>query len=650
MKFGNPAMLLILPAVVGLLSVFLYFAWRKRQKDMGLFVRSRLLANLTVGLKPAVQKWRMALIVASVACLMLALARPQWGFTLEELKQSGLDIVVALDTSKSMSAQDIAPSRMARARLAALELMPLARTDRLGLVAFAGTAFLQCPLTVDDEAYRQSLNLIDVGFIPQGGTALAEAIRISLKAFKEDENNEKVIVLITDGEDHEEGVMGAVEAAEKAGVRIFTIGVGTSQGELIPAKDGKDNGPFVKDEEGNVVKSHLNEALLQRIAKAAQGFYLPLQGANTMDVLYERGLAPLLGQIRIGGIPTAEKRPPRILKHYQERFQWPLGAAIALLLIEIFLPVRMRFKHRIKSPSGAALSKTAAMSSLLIFALSTTATLASTDKALDLYNKGHYPEALKEYQELQKKNPKDGRLPFNAGTTAYQAKDYQRAISELEQATTSQDLTLQENAYYNLGNAYYRYGEKAPEARDKTASWEQAMKSYESALKLNPKDKEAKTNAEFVKKALEELKKQPPQQSQDQNDDKKNQDKKDDSKDQKSSDSRKQDQKQNQPDKDQNSQQDSEKNKSQEQKSDKDQKNTEGQKPDSEKKDNAPQAPAASDQNGKTNQAAQAQNARPDGKMTPQEARQLLDSQKEGEKAMNFVPQQKTKAAGFKDW
>lgn len=650
MKFGNPPMLLILLVVVGLLAVFLFFAWRKRQKDMGLFIRSRLLANLTVGLKPAVQKLRMALIVASVACLLLALARPQWGFTLEELKQSGLDIVVALDTSKSMSTQDIAPNRMARAKLAALELMPLAKTDRLGLVAFAGTAFLQCPLTVDDEAYRQSLNLIDVGFIPQGGTALAEAIRISLKAFKEDENNEKVIVLITDGEDHEEGVMGAVEAAEKAGVRIFTIGVGTPQGELIPTRDEKDNGPFVKDEEGNVVKSHLNEALLQRVAKAAQGFYLPLQGANTMDVLYERGLAPLLGQIRIGGIPTTQKRPPRILKHYQERFQWPLGAAIALLLIEVFLPVRLRFKRRVTSSSGATLSKTAAISSLLVFTLSTAATIASTDKALDLYNKGNYPEALREYQELQKKNPKDERLPFNAGTTAYQAKDYQRAITELEQATTSQDLALQENAYYNLGNAYYRHGETAPDAKEKTGAWEEAMKNYESALKLNPKDKEAKNNADFVKKALEELKKQPPQQSQDQNKDDKNKHKKDDSKDQKSSDSNKQDQKQNQPDKEQKSPQDSEKKPSQEQNQKKDEQSSEGQKPDSEKKEKDEQKPAASDQKGNTNQTAQAQNAKPDGKMTPQEARQLLDSQKEGEKAMNFVPQQKTKAAGFKDW
>ncbi len=549
-----------------------------------------------------------------------------------------------------MGPSGFAPNRMARAKLAALELMPLAKTDRLGLVAFAGTAFLQCPLTVDDEAYRQSLNLIDVGFIPQGGTALGEAIRVALKAFKEDENNEKAIILITDGEDHEEGVTGAVEAAEKAGVHIFTIGVGTAQGELIPIKNEKDSGPFVKDEEGNLVKSHLDEAMLQRIAKGAHGFYLPLKGANTMDVLYEQGLAPLLGQIKVGGIPTNEKRPPRILKHFQERFQWPLGMAITLLIIEIFLPVRLRFKRRMPSRQESRISQITPIASALIILLTATSSLASSDKTLDLYNQGRFSEALKQYQQLQKKHPKDDRLPFNAGTAAYQAKEYERAVTELEQATTSQNLSLQENAYYNLGNAYYRLGEKAADSKEKIGTWENAIKNYESALKLNPQDKEAKSNAEYVRKVLEELKKQPPQKSQDQNKDNQNKDKKDDSKDQKSSNQDKQDQKQNQSDKDQKSQPNSDKKQSQNQESHKDDQSANKQSQDSADKEKASQKPSSSDQKDPASQTEQTQSARPAGTMSPQEARQLLDSQKEGEKAMNFVPHQKNRSSGFKDW
>src|SRR6185295_8691540 len=157
-----------------------------------------------------------------------ALARPQWGFTWEEAKQRGLDIIVAIDTSRSMLATDIAPNRITRAKLAALELMQKAKNDRLGLVAFAGSAFLQCPLTLDEEAFRQSVNALDIDVIPQGGTAISEAITVSLEAYKDSEDNHKIMILITDGEDHEEGVLEAAEEAAKAGMHVFTIGVGTT--------------------------------------------------------------------------------------------------------------------------------------------------------------------------------------------------------------------------------------------------------------------------------------------------------------------------------------------------------------------------------------------------------------------------------------
>src|ERR1051325_5414353 len=151
----------------------------------------------------------MILLVISVGLLILTLAQPQWGFAWEEARQRGLDIIVAVDTSRSMLAEDIAPNRLARAKLAALDLMRLAKHDRLGLVAFAGTAFLQCPLTLDDEAFRQSVNQLEVGIIPQGGTALAEAIETALSAFKDTGDNHRILVLFTDGEDHDSGALDA---------------------------------------------------------------------------------------------------------------------------------------------------------------------------------------------------------------------------------------------------------------------------------------------------------------------------------------------------------------------------------------------------------------------------------------------------------
>jgi Ca-activated chloride channel family protein len=161
-----------------------------------------------------------------------------------------------------------------RAKLAALELMQRARSDRLGLVAFAGTAFLQCPLTVDDAAFRQGVESLDVNTIPQGGTALAEAIETTMTAFKEGDNY-KVLVLMTDGEDHDSGALEAARKAAKEGLRIFTIGIGSAEGELLRIKDAKGRTDYIRDEDGNVVKSHLNETLLRQMAGASEGGFYP---------------------------------------------------------------------------------------------------------------------------------------------------------------------------------------------------------------------------------------------------------------------------------------------------------------------------------------------------------------------------------------
>src|SRR5213596_2147743 len=254
MLFAHPQMLWLLVVTVSLLAWFLWWAWRKKQTLVAQFVQSRLLAQLTVGVSQARQKIRLALIVFAVGGALLALARPQWGFEWEEAKQRGLDIVVAIDTSKSMLAEDIAPNRLARAKLAALDLMQQARSDRLGLVAFAGSAFLQCQLTIDDAAFRQSVEALDVNVIPQGGSALAEAIETASTAFKEADNH-KILVLFTDGEDHDSGALEAAKKAAEAGLRIFTIGIGSVEGEILRIKDAKGRIDYLRDEEGNVVKS-----------------------------------------------------------------------------------------------------------------------------------------------------------------------------------------------------------------------------------------------------------------------------------------------------------------------------------------------------------------------------------------------------------
>ena len=285
-------LLIVLPALV----VFFWWAWRERQRLMTQFIQARLLPGLISGVSPMRIKVRFVLITVAFAFLIIAMARPQWGFDWQESKQKGLDIVVAIDTSKSMLAEDIAPNRLQRAKLAALDLMQQAKSDRLGLVAFAGGAFLQCPLTIDDNAFKQSVETLDVNIIPQGGTALAEAINTSLAAFKEGDNF-KVLVLFTDGEDNDENAVAAAEAAAKEGMKIFTIGIGTSEGELLRVKDAKGRTDYIRDDEGNVVKSRLNEALLQQIAGATEGgFYLPMRGARPFSYRVSIVFAPRMGR------------------------------------------------------------------------------------------------------------------------------------------------------------------------------------------------------------------------------------------------------------------------------------------------------------------------------------------------------------------
>lgn len=344
MRFALPSLLWLL-LLVPLLAGFLGWAWHTKQRLIAQFVQSRLLAQLTVGVSKTRQKVRLVLLVVAVTLVTLALARPQWGFSWEEVSQNGLDIVVAIDTSRSMLAADIPPNRLERAKLAALDLMKLAKNDRLGLVAFAGSAFLQCPLTLDEEAFRQSVAALDVNIIPQGGTAIAETIKAALAAFK-DGDNHKILVLFTDGEDHEAGVLEAAQAASAKGLRVFTIGLGSAAGELIRVPDTKGKLDFIKDESGNVVKSRLNETLLQQIAGSAGGFYLPLRGANTMNLLYERGLAPL----------PKSKFNAKLMQRYHERFYWPLGIAVVLLVGEMFLPER----HKNLRRDGARTSPSAA--------------------------------------------------------------------------------------------------------------------------------------------------------------------------------------------------------------------------------------------------------------------------------------------------
>jgi Ca-activated chloride channel family protein len=421
-------------------------------------------------------------------------------------------------------------------------------------------------------------------------------------------------------------------------------------------KDEKGRTDYIRDDQGNVVKSHLNEGLLQQIAGATDGgFYLPLRGAKTIDTLYERGLAPL---------PKTEGQE-KLIKHYHERYHWPLAAAILLLLVEMLLPERKRERKinregrpnpnaQRRSPplrSGAAqgLRETAGVVSAIVLIALPLLTSASPSTALREYQSGKYDEALKEYQrELQKKSD-DPRLNFNAGAAAYREHKLDEALKHFGSALTARDLKLQEQAYYNLGNTLYRTGEALPDPQKRIESWENAVKQYESAIKLNTNNADAKFNRSFVEKQLEELKKQQ-QQQQKQN---QNKDQKDQQQDKKNDQQQTDQQQKQEENKDQQAKQQQAKN--DQQKKEDQQSQNEAKKQEQEKKEDQQQAKSSGDKSKEkpeeNQEEKQAQQIAAHA-MTPQEARQLLDAQKGDEQILQFAPQgePRSQERALKDW
>ncbi|HEY5621991.1 MAG TPA: VWA domain-containing protein [Pontiella sp.] len=293
--------------------------------------RVRLLARMAdEGLWPAMlprlslRRQRMIHLIRIVAIglAVIAIARPQWGFKWEEVRQRGLSIIVSLDTSKSMLAQDIKPNRLQQAKWGIRDLVRELRGDRIGLVAFSGSAFLQCPATVDYAAFLMMLDDVYAGIVPVGGTDLFRALETAMESFESSEETQadKVIILISDGEGHTGDPLALLPELKKHNIRVFSIGVGTKEGELIQTAEG-----FVKDRAGNVIKSSLNETVLERIAFETGGFYVrSAPGDFGLERVYREGLAQL----------QREDRESRMSKMWTERFQWPLGLAIILLVIE----------------------------------------------------------------------------------------------------------------------------------------------------------------------------------------------------------------------------------------------------------------------------------------------------------------------------
>jgi len=332
MRFESPTNFLILIGVL-LLAAFVFWALARKRKLLQRFGDIPLIMKNAPYISFARQASKSTLLILALVLVVVALARLQFGTHLELLKREGIDLMIALDVSNSMLAQDMKPNRLVKAKQEINAIIDRLKGDRIGLVAFAGEAFVQCPLTLDYSAARFLLNSIDNLSVSQQGTSLSAAMERSASGFEKLEKKHKVLLLLTDGEDQEGGVIEAAEECRKEGIKIYTVGIGNPQGEPIPILDRKGAQlGFKKDENGEVVVSRLDETTLQKLALATGGkYYRATAGEMELEKIFDE-------------ITKMEKKELEgtLVTRFDDRFQWPLLLAIMLIVTEFFVPERKK--------------------------------------------------------------------------------------------------------------------------------------------------------------------------------------------------------------------------------------------------------------------------------------------------------------------
>lgn len=328
MRFGNTYVFWILLWAMPVLGIFYVWSALKSDGLMKKFAQKDLVSKIAPLYSRRIRNWRILLDLAAVLFLATALARPQWGYRWVEEELVGLDIVFALDTSRSMLARDMSPDRLSFAKTEIRDFMRKLDGDRFGLIAFAGEAFLQCPLTTDHRAFLLSLEAANENSIPVGGTAIPEAINEAIKTYEGAVAHNRILILITDGENTAGSMEEATKKAKEAGIMISAIGIGSSKGSKIPLLNEAGEIEYVKDSSGEKVISRLEEDALRKMTDDTGGIYVRAsQTRFGLDAIYDEKLKNL----------EQSKTEDRKKKVYTERFQYFLTIAFLLLLTEIFL-------------------------------------------------------------------------------------------------------------------------------------------------------------------------------------------------------------------------------------------------------------------------------------------------------------------------
>ena len=490
-RFEEPIYLYLL-AVIPVLALVRWLLERKQHKRLRKFGDPELLSQLM----PDVSRWRPAAkfwtLEAALALLIVMIARPQMGTRISHDKRTGIETIIAMDISNSMLAEDVAPSRLDRTKMMVENLVDNFTDDKIGLIVFAGDAFVQLPITSDYVSAKMFLSDIHPSLMATQGTDIATAINMATNSFTQQQGVGKAIIVVTDGEDHEGGALEAAKDAKKKGMRVYVLGVGSPNGAPIPLG----NGNYMKDKTGNTVMTKLNEEMCRQVAEAGGGAYIHVDNNSNAQQQLDNELSKL----------TKKEMQSTIYSDYDEQFQAFGIIALILLIIEICILDR-------KNPLARRINifgRRQRTATVLLLLFAATAAVAQTDRQYvtsgnKLFRNGQFDQAEVAYRKAIEKNPRNPQAHYNLGNALMAQKKDSAAVQSLQKSTELETSKIRKAmAFHNIGvvcQQHKMYGE--------------AIEAYKSALRLNPKDDATRYNLELCKRQQKNQQNQKNQNQQD---------------------------------------------------------------------------------------------------------------------------------------
>ena len=502
-RFEDPIYLYLLALIPILLLI--HFLMLRRQKKLlrkfgDLELVRQLMPNVS-RMRPLVKFW---LLLGALALLIVVLARPQFGNKISHEKRTGIETIICMDISNSMLAEDVAPSRLDRAKMMVENLVDHFTNDKIGLIVFAGDAFVQLPITSDYVSAKMFLSSISPAMIATQGTDIAAAINMASHSFTQEENIGKAIIVITDGEDHEGGAMEAAKEAKEKGMNTYVLGVGSPNGAPIPVG----NGDYMKDNTGQTVMSALNEQMCRQLADAGSGAYIHVENNSNAQEQLDNELDKL----------SKKETSSTIYSDFDEQFQAVAIIVLLLLILEVcILEIKNPMLRRI-----SLFKRTKKVVAIVALLIVTVGVQAQSDRQMirqgnKLYRKGNVAEAEVSYRKAVERNERNPQANYNLGNSLMSQRKDSLAITQLEKAAKLETNPLRRaQAYHNMGvicQQHRMFGE--------------AIEAYKEALRNNPTDHETRYNLELCKRQQKEQQQDQNQQNQQNKDNKDNQDKQD---------------------------------------------------------------------------------------------------------------------------